>query len=169
MEALEAIHTRRSIRQYKDTPLSEETIRELLDAAMSAPTAGGIQPWRFVVITERAVLDAIPDIHPYAAMIRQAPLAILVCGDESSENYGAFWVQDCSAAMQNILLAARALGLASLWCGVHGRPEREKAFSELFGLPEKVRPLGLAIVGHSDTPFTRKECYDESKVHHNRW
>ena len=166
MEALEA---RRSIRQYKDTPLSEETIRELLDAAMSAPTAGGIQPWRFVVITERAVLDAIPDIHPYAAMIRQAPLAILVCGDESSENYGAFWVQDCSAAMQNILLAARALGLASLWCGVHGRPEREKAFTELFGLPEKVRPLGLAIVGHSDTPFTRKECYDESKVHHNRW
>ena len=169
MEALEAIHTRRSIRQYKDTPVSEETIRELLDAAMSAPTAGGIQPWRFVVITDRALLDAIPDIHPYAAMIRQAPLAILVCGDVSSENYGAFWVQDCSAAMQNILLAARALGLGSLWCGVHGRPEREKAFSELFGLPEKVRPLGLAIVGPSDAPFARKERYDESKVHHNKW
>lgn len=169
MDALQTIHTRRSIRQYKDTPISEETIRELLDAAMSAPTAGGIQPWRFVVITDRAALDAIPDIHPYAAMIRQAPLAILVCGDVSSENYGDFWVQDCSAAMQNILLAARAQGLASLWCGVHGRPEREKAFSERFGLPEKVRPLGLAIIGHSDAPFTRKERYDEGKVHRNKW
>lgn len=169
MEALEVIHTRRSIRQYDGTPVSEEIVRELLDAAMSAPTAGGIQPWRFVVVTERARLDKVADIHPYAGMIKEAPLAILVCGDASSPNYAPFWVQDCSAAMQNILLAARALGLASLWCGIHPVPEREKAFIELFALPEKVYPLGIAVIGHSKASFVRKERYDESKIHRNIW
>ena len=169
MDVFEVLHTRRSIRQYNDKPVDDATVKELLDAAMSAPTAGGIQPWRFVVITDRALLDKIPAIHPYAGMITQAPLAILVCGDATSAHYGPYWVQDCSAAMQNLLLAARAKGLGSLWCGIHTDPEREKAFSELFKLPENVSPLGLAIVGYSDKPFARKERYDEAKVHHNTW
>nr|WP_294515375.1 nitroreductase family protein [uncultured Bilophila sp.] len=169
MDAFDVLHTRRSIRQYNAEPVDEATVRELLEAAMSAPTAGGIQPWRFVVITDRGLLDTIADIHPYAGIIKQAPLAILVCGDTSSAHYGPYWVQDCSAAMQNLLLAARAKELASLWCGIHTSHDREKAFCELFGLPENVSPLGLAIIGHSDAPFVRKERYDETKVHHNVW
>ena len=150
-------------------PVGEGLVKELLSAAMSAPTAGGIQPWRFVVITDREKLDKIPDFHPYAGMIKQAPLAILVCGDTTSANYGKYWVQDCSAAMENLLLAARAKELASLWCGVHPVPEREQAFRELFNLPDTVSPLGLAILGYSETPFSHKERYDEQKVHYNVW
>ena len=157
MDAFEVLHTRRSIRQFLNRPVGEDLVKELLSAAMSAPTAGGIQPWRFVVITDREKLDKIPDFHPYAGMIKQAPLAILVCGDTMSANYGKYWVQDCSAAM------------ASLWCGVHPVPEREQAFRELFNLPDTVSPLGLAILGYSETPFSHKERYDEQKVHYNVW
>ena len=87
----------------------------------------------------------------------------------TSANYGKYWVQDCSAAMENLLLAARAKELASLWCGVHPVPEREQAFRELFNLPDTVSPLGLAILGYSETPFSHKERYDEQKVHYNVW
>lgn len=87
MDAFEVLHTRRSIRQFLNRPVGEDLVKELLSAAMSAPTAGGIQPWRFVVITDREKLDKIPDFHPYAGMIKQAPLAILVCGDTTSANY----------------------------------------------------------------------------------
>ena len=169
MDAFEVLHTRRSIRQFLNRPVGEDLVKELLSAAMSAPTAGGIQPWRFVVITDREKLDKIPTFHPYAGMIKQAPLAILVCGDTTSANYGKYWVQDCSAAMENLLLAARAKELASLWCGVHPVPEREQAFRELFNLPDAVSPLGLAILGYSETPFSHKERYDEQKVHYNVW
>ena len=157
MDAFEVLHTRRSIRQFLNRPVGEDLVKELLSAAMSAPTAGGIQPWRFVVITDREKLDKIPDFHPYAGMIKQAPLAILVCGDTTSANYGKYWVQDCSAAMENLLLAARAKELASLWCGVHPVPEREQAFRELFNLPDTVSPLGLAILGYSETWGIKKE------------
>ena len=90
MDAFEVLHTRRSIRQFLNRPVGEDLVKELLSAAMSAPTAGGIQPWRFVVITNREKLDKIPDFHPYAGMIKQAPLAILVCGDTTSANYGRY-------------------------------------------------------------------------------
>ena len=93
MDAFEVLHTRRSIRQFLNRPVGEDLVKELLSAAMSAPTAGGIQPWRFVVITDREKLDKIPNFHPYAGMIKQAPLAILVCGDTTSANYGKYWVQ----------------------------------------------------------------------------
>lgn len=104
MDAFEVLHTRRSIRQFLNRPVGEDLVKELLSAAMSAPTAGGIQPWRFVVITDREKLDKIPDFHPYAGMIKQAPLAILVCGDTTSANYGKYWVQDCSAARKTCCL-----------------------------------------------------------------
>lgn len=132
MDALEAIFTRRSIRKFTDAPVSPEDVRTLLEAAMSAPTAAGVQPWRFIVLTDRAVLDAVPSVHRAANMIRQAPLAILVCGDTTSEQYGGYWVQDCSAVMQNILLAARALGLGSCWCGIHSRARTGRGGPQTF-------------------------------------
>ena len=112
---LENIHARKSVRQFTDEPVSAEHIETMLRAAMAAPTAVNYQPWRFVVINERAQLDAMTEILPFAKMLKQAPLAIIVCGEttwfDGKENI--FWQQDCSAATQNLLLAAEALGLGS--------------------------------------------------------
>lgn len=169
MDALEVIFTRRSIRKFTGEPVAPEAIKTLLEAAMSAPTAAGVQPWRFIVVTDRAMLDAIPEVHPAASMVREAPLAILVCGDTTSETYGSYWVQDCSAAMQNLLLAARALELGSCWCGIHSRPQREEGIRKLFKLPPEISPLGLAVIGHPAAPFTTKDRYDETKIRQNVW
>src|SRR5512137_531435 len=102
MDTREAIHSRRSLRQFTSDPVPEEVVRELLAAAMQAPSAGNQQPWHFVVVDDRRLLNAIPEVHPYAEMCREAPLAILVCGNLLDETHPGFWVQDCSAATQNL-------------------------------------------------------------------
>jgi nitroreductase len=119
MEAFEAILSRRSIRKYLPTPVSEHDIHQLLDAAMNAPSSSNGQPWHFVVVSDRKLLDEIPRFHAYSGMLKEAPLAVVVCGDTSLEKTKGVWVQDCSAATQNLLLAARALGLGSVWLGVY--------------------------------------------------
>lgn len=169
MDAMEAILTRRSVRKYTDEPVPEKVIKTLLEAAMSAPSAGNQQPWHLVVIDERQMLDAIPDVHPYARMLRQAPLAILVCGDLQRERSPGFWVQDCSAATQNLLLAVRAQGLGGVWLGVYPREERVEGLRELLGLPEHVVPLALVSIGHPASEQGPANRYDEGRVHRNRW
>jgi len=169
MEAIEAIMTRRSIRKFKEGGISEESIRLLLEAAMSAPSAGNEQPWRFVVIDDRRILDAIPRIHPYTTMLKDAPLAILVCGDTSLEKYRGFWVQDCSAAVQNLLLAAHAIGLGAVWTGFHPMEDRVEGMRNLLGLPDHVIPLALVPLGHPDQPSGRQDRFREDRVHRNRW
>ena len=114
MELMEALRTRRSIRKFEDREVPEAMVRQMLDAAMMAPSAGNAQPWQFVVVTGRERLDAMADIHPHIRMVTQATLGILVCGDLSQEKYPGYWVQDCSAAMQNLLLAAHGLGLGAV-------------------------------------------------------
>jgi nitroreductase len=169
MDAIEAIRTRRSIRKFKDGGISEETIRLLLEAAMNAPSAGNEQPWQFVVIDDRKILDEIPGIHPHTAMLKQAPMAILVCGDLSLEKYKGFWVQDCSAAVQNLLLAAHALGLGAVWTGFHPMEDRVQGMRRLLGLPEHVIPLALVPLGHPDQPSGRQERFREDRIHRNGW
>jgi nitroreductase len=115
---LATILERRSIRRFHQWPVADLDLERLLCAAMAAPSAGNQQPWQFVVIRERVILDAIPAIHPNAAMTLEAPLAILVCGDLAGIRYPDSWVQDCSAAAQNLLLAAPSRGLGAVWCGV---------------------------------------------------
>lgn len=117
MDALDAIMTRRSVRRFSSEPVDDATVRALLGAAMQAPSAANEQPWQFVVIDDRGALDAIPSFSPYAASVRGAPLGILVCADTRSLPFPGFWVQDCSAAIQNLLLAAHALGLGAVWTG----------------------------------------------------
>ena len=141
MELLDAIHTRRSIRKYLSKPVPEEMIEIILKAGMAAPSAGNQQPWQFIVITERARLDAIPEFHPYSKMVLQAPAAILVCGDPNGKKWPTFWDQDASAATQNILLAARSLGLGTVWVGVYPDNDRMEGFRKLFGLPAHITPL----------------------------
>ena len=169
MEAMEAILSRRSIRKYTTQPVPDEVIKELLEAAMSAPSAGNQQPWQFVVIRERSILDEIPKYHPYSAMLKEASVAILVCGDLKSEKHKGYWVQDYSAATQNLLIAAQAKGLGAVWLGVYPREDRVDGIRKLLGLPEHIIPLSLIPVGFKGEEKPPANRYDASKVHHNRW
>lgn len=169
MDALECLHTRRSTRQYTDEPVSEENIRTMLDAAMAAPSAGNAQPWHFIVVRGKNMLDKITSIHPHAAMAARAPLAILLCGNLAEEKYKGFWVQDCSAATQNLLLAANALGLGAVWAGVYPVEERVAVFKELFALPGPVVPLSLVVIGHRQGEPARQSRYNAAKVHLEKW
>ncbi|WP_029460894.1 nitroreductase family protein [Solidesulfovibrio alcoholivorans] len=171
MELLEAIHTRRSIRAFTDAPVSGEDLDTVLRAAMAAPSAGNAQPWHFVVITDRAVLDAIPDIHAHAAMVRQAPLAIAVVAELAQEKYPGFgyWTLDCSAAVENLLLAARGLGLGTVWCGIYPRPERMEGLARLLALPEGVKAHALVVMGHPAQDFKRVDRFKPERIHQNHW
>lgn len=169
MEAMEAILSRRSIRRYTAEPVLEKVIQELLEAAMSAPSANNEQPWHFVIINERQILDEIPKYHPYSYMLREAPLAIAVCGDLKRETVKGYWVQDCSAATENILIAAQAKGLGAVWLGIYPREERAIAFQKLLRLPEHIIPLCLVSVGYPAEKKPHANRYDPSRIHHNRW
>ena len=169
MDAMEAILTRRSIRQYTDQSVADEVVTDLLKAAMAAPSAGNQQAWQFVVINEREVLDEIPTIHPYSRMVKQAPLAILVCGDVALETNKGYWVQDCSAATQNLLLAAHANGLGAVWLGVYPREQRVVDFRKLLGLPGHVVPLALVSIGYPAEEKSPANRFDPAKVHYNGW
>ena len=164
---LDTIFARRSIRQYTNEPVSKEQIKKLLEAAMAAPSASNRKPWHFVVITDRAKLDALAEKHPHAKMLFQATLAIAVCGDTRLSD--RFWVQDCSAATENILLAATALGLGSVWLGVHPNPERETAIREVLGVPAGIAVLNVISLGHPAEKKEPRTQYDESRVHMNGW
>ncbi|TVM15674.1 nitroreductase family protein [Oceanidesulfovibrio indonesiensis] len=169
MDAMEAILTRRSIRAYTDDPVTDEQVETLLRAAMAAPSAGNSQAWAFVVIRDRELLDAVPAVHPYAKMTPQAPLAVLVCGDVSAEKYPGFWVQDCSAAVENLLLAAHAMGLGAVWTGIYPDESRVEGFRRLFSLPEHIVPLALVPLGFPKESKEVSDRYDPAKVKRERW
>lgn len=169
MDAMEAILSRRSIRRYTDKPVPEEVITELLKAAMSAPSASNEQPWHFVIIDDRHILDEIPTFHPNSHMLKDASLAVAVCGDLNQQMVSGYWVQDCSAATQNILIAANALGLGAVWLGLFPREERAKTAQKLLGLPEHVMPLCFISIGYPAEKKPPSERYDESRVHRNHW
>jgi nitroreductase len=169
MEAMEAILTRRSIRSYADKAIGDEEIEGILRAAMAAPSAGNQQPWEFVVIDDRGMLDRIPEVHPYAQMAAQAPMAIVVCGDLKKEKHKGLWVQDCAAATENLLLAAHASGLGAVWCGVHPNAEREGAVRAFLKLPEGVIPLALLVLGYPGEEKPPSDRYDPVRVHRNGW
>ena len=169
MELMQAVLTRRSIRKFEDRPVDKPMVRQILEATMMAPSAGNAQPWQFVVADDRAALDAVAEIHPHVKMAAQAPLGILVCGDLSLEKYAGYWVQDCAAAMQNLLLAVHALGLGAVWTGIHPMAEREDAYRRVFNLPEKVIPLGFAVVGWPAQQPKSESRFREDRVHRNTY
>ena len=168
MDAMEAILTRRSIRRYTEKPVSDEVLKELLEAAMCAPSAGNQQPWCFIVINDRKLLDEIPKLHPYARMLKEAPVAILVCCD-SDLQLGDYGVQDCSAATQNILLAAQAKGLGAVWLGVYPLGQRVTAIQKLLNLPENITPISLISIGYPAEQKPPPDRYRADRVHYNRW
>ncbi len=170
---LEAIMTRSSVRSYTSQAVEEDKIETMLKAGMAAPTAGNKQPWEFVVINDRAILDALPEVATGMKMAPKAPLAIAVCGSpaKSFPNVPEYWVQDCSAATENILLAAHAMGLGAVWCGAYpdGGSGREAKITELLNLPEGVKCLSVIIIGYPDSEPKVKDKWDPAKVYYNRY
>jgi nitroreductase len=166
---MNAIYRRRSIRKFTPEPVSEKTLKKIIKAGMNAPSAGNERPWFFIVIDDRKILDEIPKIHPYASMLREAPVAVAVCGDLNLEKYEGYWIQDCSAATQNMLLEIADLGLGGVWLGVHPIEDRVRRISRLLGLPESVRPLSLVAIGHPAEKKKPKNEFDESRIRYNRW
>lgn len=169
MNVFDAIRTRRSIRKFTPEPVSPDQIRTLLQAAMMAPSAGNAQPWQLIVVDDRSILAQIPEIHPYAAMSREAAVGILVCGDLSREKYPGFWVQDCAAAVQNLLLVAHGLGLGAVWTGIYPDEGRVARFRERFSLPQHIVPLAFIPVGHPAQHPSAADRFDPARVHHNSW
>lgn len=161
------ILARRSVRSFRAEPVSDADIRLLLEAGMAAPSARNLQPWRFVVVTGRERLDRLAEIHPYAKMLREAGACLVVCGDSALSP--DFWVQDCSAAAENALIAAALLGLGTVWLGVHPRPERETQLKEYLGVPEGTGILCLIAVGHPTEQPKPRTQYDPAKVHRETW
>lgn len=169
METLETIHTRRSIREYQNQPIPEELVTEILKAAMMAPSARNQQSWEFVVITDPEIRKKIPTVSPFAQMVVDAPLAILICGNLEVETAPGYWVIDCSAAIQNLLLAAHALGLGAVWTGVYPREERVKGLAKMFDLPDHVIPHSLIVLGYPTQQPEHPDRFKPERIHLNGW
>lgn len=165
-DALETIFARKSVRKYLPKPVEPEKTDLLLKAGMAAPTGKNTQPWEFVVVTDRAVLDSMAAALPYAKMLKEAPMAIVVCGDVTKSSY---WYIDCSAATENILLAAEALGLGAVWTATYPYDDRMDAVKKYIGLPDHIASLCVVPVGYPAVPQTPKNKWNESKVHTNKW
>ena len=166
-ELIDTIFARRSIRKYTAQPVSEQDMQTLLEAGMAAPSASNRKPWQFIVVKERATLDALAESHPHGKMLFDAPLSISVCGDLTEME--RYWVQDCSAATENLLLAATALGLGAVWLGVYPRDDRVEAVRRILHLPDHIMPLNLIAVGHPAEEKQPRTQYDETRVHDESW
>lgn len=170
--AMENIMTRTSIRDYRDKPVEDEKIETMLKAAMAAPTAGNKQPWRFIVIKDKATLKAISDNFRSMKMAEKAPLAIVVCGDLSATFEGEgvdYWVQDTSAATENLLLAAHSLGLGAVWCGIYPLTERVDILKRMLDIPEGILPLNVIPIGYPAEDPAPKDKWDASEIHYETW
>ena len=172
-ETINSIMNRRSIRRYKDTPIDRATIEVLLKAGVAAPSASNRQPWELIVVTSRETREKLAQVHPYAKMLPRAPVCIIVCGN--SERFYPepeakdYWVQDCSAVTENILVAARSLGLGTCWCGVFPRRGRIETVSKVLSLPEGIVPLNLIALGHPDEDPPVKDKWCPERVHWEEW
>ncbi|MFO7698748.1 MAG: nitroreductase family protein [Anaerolineae bacterium] len=168
---MENLFARRSIRKFKDLTVTDEQVDMLLQAAMAAPSAGNRKPWHFVVVRDLDVRRRIAASHPYAKMAIEAPVVIVPCGEPelSFSDRPAFWIQDVSAATENILLAAVALGLGAVWCGVYPNEERVIEARAILGIPEGVVPLCYVPVGVPAEDKEPRTQYDAHRVHHESW
>lgn len=167
MELQDVLQARRSIRKYTQEAVSKEEIDILMHAAMSGPSACNKMPWDFYVVSNETVLEKLRNATQYSNI--KAPLAIVVCGNLSRAlpmQLAPFWIQDCSAATENILLAATDMGLGTVWCGIHPQKRAEKRVSEALGLTEKQIPLNIIYVGHPDETKESRDQYKEKCVHY---
>lgn len=169
MDVLDAIFTRRSIRKFTGEQVSEEDLKTILKAGFSAPSAHNYRPQHFVIVREKSSLEAIASFHPYCKMLLNAGCGIIVCGDSEKQNATGFLVEDCSASIQNMLLAAHGLGLGAVWCGLYPIPKLTKPMAELLKLPSTIIPVGIIALGHKNQEREAPDRYEDSKVHFEQW
>ena len=169
MDLFEAIRSRRSIRAYDRQKVSDDAIEIILRAGMAAPSAGNEQPWEFLLIRNRQTLERISEAHPYADMVSHVPLAILVCCNLTRVRHRDFWIQDLAAATQNMLLAAHAMGLGSVWVGVHPREKRVTELRAVIALPDEIVPFAILPIGHPAEQRPPEDRYEEHRVYREEW
>jgi len=178
--ALDVIFSRKSVRSYADQPVSDEQVETMLRAAMAAPTGMNVQPWRFVVVRDQAVKEKLAG--PRGGMIAQAPVVFVICGEttlmrkpfgqpdaEAVEVPNGNWTQDCSAATENLLLAAEALGLGAVWTAAHPYEDRVNPIREALGLPENVTPLCVVPCGYPAGDDQPKDKWKPENIHYDKW
>lgn len=163
---------RTSIRSYENKPVEKEKIEKLLRAGMAAPTAMNKQPWHFVVVTNKGQLQKLSEANPHAAMAAKAPLAIVVCGDMNKAAEGnarEFWIQDCSAATENILLAATGMGIGAVWTGTYPSKERCADVAKVLGLPVSLIPLNTIVIGYPNADVSPKDKWNAENISYNTY
>ena len=171
-DLIQVIMTRSSVRAFLDKPVSDETVEQLLKAAMAAPSAKNSQPWAFVVIRDRTLLKKLGESLPNAKMTATAPVAVVICGVMEKTLPGEareYWIQDAAAATENFLLAVHALGLGAVWTGVHPISERIRILKDALHLPDGIEPFCLIPFGYPSVPAAVKDKWDPSIVHQDTW
>jgi nitroreductase len=168
---LNPVFSRRSIRKYLSTDVSDQDIKDILEAAMAAPSACATDPWHFIVVRNQDLRENIASFLPNGQMLIDAPVGIVVCGDieKAHTNKLSYMLQDCSAAIENLLISANILGLGACWLGIHPREDRIKNISELFKLPKNIIPISVISLGYPDEKPSSRTRYNEAAVHFEKW
>lgn len=169
LNIFEAIFTRRSIRCFTGEIVKESDLKTIIKAGCYAPSANNRQPWDFIIIKEKDIMEKISEVHSRAKMIVEAGCGIIICGDKEKQTQTGLLIEDCSASIQNMLLCAHGLGLGAVWCGLYPVTHLTKAVKELLELPNNIVPVGLVVVGHTAEDKEMVFRYNEEKIHIDTW
>jgi len=171
-ETLKTIFARKSVRAFTEEPVSTETLETIIRAGMAAPSAVDKRPWEFIVVTDRQILKQLADVLPFARMTATAAAAVIVAGDIKKQFCGEdadYWIVDCSAATENILLAAESLGVGAVWAAVYPEDDRITAVSSILGIPSHIVPLNVIPVGMAGGREKPKDKWNPAQLHWNTW
>lgn len=169
MDIFEAILTRRSIRKFTGKVINDDDLKCILKSGFYAPSAKNFQPWHFIIVKETELLEEISQRHPYAKMVPNAGCCIVVCGDKMKQTKTGFLIEDCSASIENMLLAAHGLGLGAVWLSLYPINSRSKPISKLLNIPATIIPVGMIAVGYKAEEKTIDDRYSEEKLHFEKW
>lgn len=167
---MKEIFERRSVRKYREETIPEEQLSLLLKAAMRAPSAGDERPWEFVVLRDRARMVDVLEFHPFAFALKEADCAVVVCGNTKLQKFPyEYWIQDCSAATENLLLEAVHLGIGAVWMALYPVEERVAGMKELLKLPEEVIPLNIICLGYPSEEAKPADTFQPERIHRESW
>jgi len=169
MDGITAIKTRRSIRNFTGQVISEEDLKTMLELGFSAPSAHNFQSGEFIVVRDIEKLKQIADMHPYGKMLPQAGCGIIVCGSQDRQDQLGFLIEDCSAAIENILIGANSIGLGAVWCGIYPMEPLMKAFKKAFNIPKHIVPIGIVAIGYPAETKEAENRYIVERIHYDQW
>lgn len=169
MNTLDAIMSRRSIRKFTGQVISDENLELVLKAGFQAPSAHNLEPRDYIVVRSQDVLNQISDFHGFAKMLPNAGCGIIVCGDKNKQKEIGFLAEDCSASIQNMLLAAHSLGLGAVWCGLYPIEDYVQKISKILNIPGHIIPIGMIVVGEKVEDREIVDRFDSKSVHYDKW